>query len=247
MMKARATFYTCACSILLAMTAAAQTHSTAPRASALGEATDGYYVGFLRRGPAWTAESTPETERVQAGHMAHIGDMAKSGKLAGAGPFSDGGQLRGVFIFKVDSLEEAKAMAEADPAVKAGRLTVDVHSWTGPAGVGARYAAERQANPQAKDEMVTFQMVLLARGPKWTLEAERQGSARDAFIKQMHASGKLAAAGPFTDSGDVREMLVLQAASPEEAKAIAENHPLVKAGVLSLEVHPWWTAKGTWP
>ncbi|HVF89116.1 MAG TPA: YciI family protein [Blastocatellia bacterium] len=245
-MKARAILHACACTILLALIAAAQTHSTAPHASPRGEATDAYHVGFLRRGPGWTPESTPETERVQSAHMAHIQDMAKSGKLVGAGPFSDGGRLRGVFIFKVGSLEEAKAMSEADPAVKAGRLIVDVHPWTGPVGIGARYAAERQANPQAKDEMVTFQMVLLARGPKWTTEAESFTKEREAFLKQMKASGKLAASGPFTDAGDLREMLVLQVASPEEAKAMVENHPMVKAGLLSLEVHPWWTAKGIW-
>jgi hypothetical protein len=42
-------------------------------------------------------------------------------------------------------------------------------------------------------------------------------------------------------------MLVLQIASPEEAKALIENHPHVKSGRLSLEVHPWWVAKGTLP
>jgi hypothetical protein len=31
-----------------------------------------YQFGVLRRGPKWTAESTPETERIQAGHMANI-------------------------------------------------------------------------------------------------------------------------------------------------------------------------------
>jgi uncharacterized protein YciI len=29
----------------------------------------------------------------------------------------------------VDSLEEARSLAEADPAVKAGEFTVEVHPW----------------------------------------------------------------------------------------------------------------------
>jgi uncharacterized protein len=110
-MKSRAIFYTCACLVLVALAA------PAPSANARGQETDDYYIGFLRRGPRWTPESTPETQRVQAAHMAHIGDMAGSGKLVGAGPFSDGGRLRGVFLFKVASLEEARALAEADPAM----------------------------------------------------------------------------------------------------------------------------------
>ena len=242
-MKARAIFYTCTCLVLLA--------SFVPAQSPGDEKTDAYYIGFLRRGPRWTPGSTPETQGVQAAHMAHIGEMAATGKLVGAGPFSDGGQLRGVFVFKVASMEEAKALAEADPAVKAGRLSVDLHAWTGPAGVGAKYAAERKANPQAKDEMVTYQMALLSRGPKWAPDAagdaKRMAREREAFLKQLKASGKLAAAGPFTGGGDLREMLVLQVASPEEAKALVGNDPLVKAGRLSLEVHPWWVAKGTLP
>ena len=88
-----------------------------------------YYFAFLRRGPKWTPEKTPETEKLQADHMANIVAMAGTGKLVIAGPFENAGNYAGVFIFKVGSLDEAKALAEGDPAVKAGRLTVDVHPW----------------------------------------------------------------------------------------------------------------------
>ena len=54
--------------------------------------------------------------------------MADAGKLIVAGPFADGGQLRGIFIFKATA-EEARALASEDPAVKAGRLALDVHPW----------------------------------------------------------------------------------------------------------------------
>ena len=93
-----------------------------------------YYFTFLRRGPKWTAEKTPETEKLQADHMANINAMAKTGKLVIAGPFENGGNYAGVFVFKVDSLGEAKALAEGDPAVKAGRLVADVHPWLVPQG-----------------------------------------------------------------------------------------------------------------
>ena len=96
--------------------------------------------------------------------MAHIGEMAKGGHLVAAGPFGDNGELRGIFIFQVESIEQAKALAEADPAVKAGRLAIDVHTWMGPRGIGAKYAEEKKKNPQSKDEMVIYQMALLSRG-----------------------------------------------------------------------------------
>ena len=88
-----------------------------------------YQVGFLRKGPAWTPGETPETKKIQEAHMAHITAMGESGKLLVAGPFTDGGDLRGMFVFRVDSLEEAKALAEQDPAVKAGRLVLEWHPW----------------------------------------------------------------------------------------------------------------------
>ncbi len=94
-----------------------------------------YYMGLISRGPKWTPEATPEVERLQEAHMANIRKLGESGKLVVAGPFTDGGQLRGVFVFKVGSLEEAKALADSDPAVRAGRLVVEVHPWLVQKGV----------------------------------------------------------------------------------------------------------------
>jgi uncharacterized protein YciI len=93
-----------------------------------------YYFAFLKRGPKWTPESTPETHALQAAHMAHIQSMAATGKLVIAGPFSKAPPYAGVFVFKVGSLEEAKSLAEADPTVKAGRLVAEVHPWSIPKG-----------------------------------------------------------------------------------------------------------------
>ena len=88
-----------------------------------------YYVAFLYRGPAWSAEETPEHAKIQEGHMANIRKMAEAGKLLVAGPFTDDGDLRGLFVFRTNTLEEATAMAEQDPAVKAGRLRLEWHPW----------------------------------------------------------------------------------------------------------------------
>jgi len=94
-----------------------------------------YYVGFLYRGPAWTPEVTPETQALQQAHLENIGRLAATGKLILAGPFSDDTKLRGMFVFQVASMEEAKALCDTDPAVKAGRLTVELHPWFSAKGI----------------------------------------------------------------------------------------------------------------
>ena len=87
------------------------------------------YMVLLKKGPSWTAQQTAETRAVQEAHMANIRALWEAKKLIVAGPFGDDGDLRGVFLFQVASLEEAKALAATDPAVKAGRLAVEIHPW----------------------------------------------------------------------------------------------------------------------
>lgn len=94
-----------------------------------------YVFGILVRGSKWTNEQTEETKKIQEGHMANINRLAETGKLVLAGPFVAGGDRRGVFIFKVDSLSEAQALTGTDPAVIAGRLKIVLHRWTVPKGM----------------------------------------------------------------------------------------------------------------
>lgn len=88
-----------------------------------------YYMGFLKRGPKWTGEATAETAKIQEGHMAHMKKSADAGHLILAGPFADNTDLRGILVYKTKTLEEAKAIAELDPAVQSGRLVVELHPW----------------------------------------------------------------------------------------------------------------------
>jgi len=94
-----------------------------------------YFMVLLRRGPAWTAAVTPETTKVSQGHMANIQRLTKEGKMVVAGPFdgqSGDRALAGIFILRVASMDEAKALADSDPAVKAGRFVYEIAPWWGP-------------------------------------------------------------------------------------------------------------------
>ena len=96
-----------------------------------------YYMGLLYRGPNSTDEVTPELEALQRRHLAYIRKIHEAGQMALAGPFVDGGDLRGIFLFRTGSLEEALALAAGDPSVQAGRLIVDIHPWMGPENLTA--------------------------------------------------------------------------------------------------------------
>ena len=94
-----------------------------------------YVIAFLKKGPNRSKDSIKATE-LQKAHMANIGRLAKEGKLAIAGPFLDNGELRGIYIFNVETVEEAKELTATDPAIQAGTLVMELHPWYGSAALG---------------------------------------------------------------------------------------------------------------
>ena len=92
---------------------------------------ESYQLVLLWRGPRWSPEVTPEVRRIQEEHIGHLKAMATSGKLVIAGPFSDQPDpaLRGMCLYRAQSVAEARTLAEKDPAVQAGRLRVEVLTW----------------------------------------------------------------------------------------------------------------------
>ena len=97
-----------------------------------------YVLVILKTGPNDAAITGKERDDTFKGHMANIGRLADAGKLAIAGPFGKNDKnFRGLYIFNVATIEEAKALVETDPAVKAGILTADMMPWYGSASLMA--------------------------------------------------------------------------------------------------------------
>ena len=95
-----------------------------------------YVVAFLKRGPNRSKDST-EAAQLQKAHLENINRLAKEGKLLLAGPFFGDGELRGIYIFDVQSIDEAKKLTETDPAIQKGSLVMELHEWYGSAAVMA--------------------------------------------------------------------------------------------------------------
>ena len=98
-----------------------------------------YVLALLKTGPN-DAAVTDKDQRAKlfAGHMANINKLADEGKLAVAGPFGDPERkYRGLFILAVSKVEEARVLAETDPAIKAGIFVVEYIPWYGSASLMA--------------------------------------------------------------------------------------------------------------
>ena len=92
---------------------------------------ESFQLVLLMRPAGWKPIPEAEAEEIQRQHIAHLEKMGQSGLMVIAGPF--GAQrdpsFRGACLYRVATPEEARALAEADPAVKAGRLRVEVITW----------------------------------------------------------------------------------------------------------------------
>jgi uncharacterized protein YciI len=101
---------------------------------------EAFELVMLRRPPDAPSYDDAELERIQREHLAYHERLRTSGQVATNGPVLDqpDESLRGLTFYRTGSLAEARRLAEADPAVQAGRLTVDVMTWWCPPGTMCR-------------------------------------------------------------------------------------------------------------
>jgi uncharacterized protein YciI len=94
-----------------------------------------YVMAFLLAGDRVSEYTQEEKVEIQKGHMANINRLAEMGKLILAGPFINGGEKRGIFVFDVPTKAEAEELTNTDPAVQAGVLKMELVEWYGSAAL----------------------------------------------------------------------------------------------------------------
>lgn len=88
-----------------------------------------YVFCILKTGPNTTATAEQKAAYFK-GHMENINRLAEEGKLAVAGPFGKNDKnYRGIFVFNVTTVEEAKALVESDPAVIGKIFEYELTPW----------------------------------------------------------------------------------------------------------------------
>ena len=125
--------------------APAESHPSAPKPAAPPPNLEAYQLVILQRPEHPREYPEGKLEEIQQAHLAHLRELARAGKLLVAGPLDDqpDPRMRGIEIFRVGSLEEAKRLAAEDPAEKAGRLEPVVMTWFTEKGALAFPMAEK--------------------------------------------------------------------------------------------------------
>ena len=96
---------------------------------------DSYTIALLvlRDGAPELTEA--EEDALQDAHMDDLAKLHEAGKLLAAGPLlgPEGRKFRGLSVYKLGP-DEARALAERNPGVLAGRYSVEVFTWMVPRG-----------------------------------------------------------------------------------------------------------------
>ncbi|WMW81361.1 YciI family protein [Undibacterium cyanobacteriorum] len=93
-----------------------------------------YVLVVLKSGPNKVAPGK-ERDEMFSGHFANMQTLAKAGKLVLAGPFDGKDGWRGLFIFAVASIDEARELTNTDPVIQKGEMVAEYHQWYGSAAV----------------------------------------------------------------------------------------------------------------
>ena len=95
--------------------------------------------------------------------------------------------------------------------------------------------------------MQQYFIAFLKSGPNRSQSKEEADSLQGlhlAHLGRMYQEGYADISGPFGDDGEIRGITIYNTPTLEMADSLANMDPMVKAGRLVIEIHPWWAAKG---
>jgi len=93
-----------------------------------------YVLVVLKTGPN-RMPAGPDRDAMFRGHFANMKRLADEGKLALAGPFDGVDGWRGLFVFAVKDIEEARSLTATDPVIASGEMVAEFHRYYGSAAL----------------------------------------------------------------------------------------------------------------
>ena len=107
-----------------------------------------YVLVILKTGPN-RMPAGPERDAMFRGHFENMKRLSGEGKLVLAGPLDGVDGWRGLFLFDVDDVEQARELAATDPVLVHGEMVAEFHKYYGSAALlGVREVHERLARKQ---------------------------------------------------------------------------------------------------
>ena len=97
------------------------------------------------------------------------------------------------------------------------------------------------------DLMQQYFIAFLKKGPNRSQNKITSDSLQKlhlAHLGKMYEEGYADISGPFGDDGEIRGITIYNTPTFKMADSLANADPMVKAGRLKIEMHPWWAAKG---
>src|SRR6185369_5397746 len=88
-----------------------------------------FQMAIMKKGPKWGSITETERNQILHQHLRNVIALLQSGKAVAAGHFGGDSDVRGIFILRAASTEEARTWVDADPSVKAGLLAPEMHPW----------------------------------------------------------------------------------------------------------------------
>ena len=95
--------------------------------------------------------------------------------------------------------------------------------------------------------MQKYFIAFLKKGPNRSQPQEEANKLQDAHMAhlgKMYELGYADISGPFDDESDISGITIYNVPTLKIADSLANSDPMVKAGRLVIEMHPWWAAKG---
>jgi uncharacterized protein YciI len=204
-----------------------------------------FQMAILKKTPAWDSTKVEDRNAILRQHLKNVLALLDSGKAVIAGPFDEGNNVAGLFIFRTVSADEAKAWVDTDPLVKAGLIVAEMHPWwsedifkkavTEPFHMETVYFGFLKKGPNRKE------------GDGDTPEIKKLQADHIANIVRLANMKKLVMAGPFGDDGELRGIFVFRVASMKEAQDVAATDPMIKIDRLRIDLHPWHVPVGVLP
>ena len=200
------------------------------------DAAAGDYTFVFLRAPADAPElSEDELATAMAGHFQNMGRLAEEGKLLVAGPLGPprvDPAHRGVFLFDVEAVDEARELASSDPAVAAGVFELEVLPFRTSAPLRRLLELERGVTRHlelADPEGPTWA------GRPWVLVTADANAVTETRLAALERGGRVPLSGRLGGERGGEHLFVVDATSVDLVRGEADD-------ASGWRVHPWFAS-----